>query len=45
MHFQWKDDKKAAISDYIILNDGSQLVIPQVLEIHHLLVKIFTNTR
>jgi dephospho-CoA kinase len=43
VRFQWKDEKKAAISDYIILNDGSQLVIPRVLEIHHLLVKISLN--
>jgi dephospho-CoA kinase len=39
MGFQWKDKKKAAISDYIILNDGSELVIPQVLKIHNLLLK------
>jgi dephospho-CoA kinase len=34
MHFQYGDEKKAAMSDYIILNDGSVLVIPQVLELH-----------
>jgi dephospho-CoA kinase len=38
MGFQWKDEKKAAMSDHIILNDGSELVIPQVLAIHNLLV-------
>jgi dephospho-CoA kinase len=38
MGFQWKDEKKTAMSDYIILNDGSELVIPQVLTIHNLLV-------
>ena len=40
MRFQWKDEKKASISDYVILNDGSELVITQVLKIHELLVKI-----
>jgi dephospho-CoA kinase len=39
MDFQWKDEKKAAISDYIILNDGSELIIPQVLKIHNLFLK------
>ena len=38
MNFQMADHEKAAISDFIILNDGSELVIPQVLRIHkHLL--------
>ena len=45
MGFQWKDEKKAAISDYIILNDGFELVIPQVLKIHNLLIKDSTNVR
>jgi len=40
MRFQWKDEKKAVMSDYIILNDGSELVIPQVLKIHNLLLQI-----
>jgi len=39
MRFQWKDEKKAAMSDYIILNNGFELVIPQVLKIHDLLSK------
>lgn len=39
MRFQWKNEKKAAKSDYIILNDGSELVIPQVLKIHDLLLQ------
>lgn len=37
MRYQWKDERKAALSDYVILNDGSELVIPQVLRIHDLL--------
>jgi dephospho-CoA kinase len=39
MRFQWKDERKAALSDYVILNDGSELVIPQVLKIHEQLLK------
>jgi dephospho-CoA kinase len=39
MQFQWKDEKKAAMSDFIILNDGSELVIPQVLRIHRKLLQ------
>ena len=39
MRFQWKDERKSALSDYVILNDGSELVIPQVLRIHDLLLK------
>lgn len=40
MMFQWDDEKKAAMSDYIILNDGSEMAIPQVLKIHDLLVNL-----
>lgn len=39
MRFQWRDERKAALSDYIILNDGSELVIPQVLKIHKQLMQ------
>jgi len=31
---QWEDEKKTALSDFVIINDGKQLVIPQVLNIH-----------
>jgi len=31
---QFPEEKKAALADYTIINDGSQLVIPQVLELH-----------
>jgi dephospho-CoA kinase len=43
MDFQWKDEKKTAISDFVILNDGSELVIPQVLKIHNLLQRNSKN--
>lgn len=36
---QWPDDKKEAAADHIIRNDGHQLLLPQVLHLHRLLVK------
>jgi dephospho-CoA kinase len=40
MQFQFEDSKKAAMSDYVILNDGSELIIPQILSIHKQLLQI-----
>jgi dephospho-CoA kinase len=40
---QWSDEKKIKHSDFIIANDETQLVIPQVLEIHAKLLKLSTN--
>lgn len=37
MKFQFPDKEKADLSDFVILNDGSTLVIPQVLVIHQTL--------
>lgn len=31
---QWPEQKKADMADYLINNDGAELVIPQVLKIH-----------
>jgi dephospho-CoA kinase len=31
---QFSEEKKTQLADYIIKNDGTQLVIPQVLELH-----------
>jgi dephospho-CoA kinase len=39
MNIQWKNEKKALLSDFVILNDGSEMVIPQVLRINDLLSK------
>lgn len=36
---QWKQEEKIERSDFIIHNDGKQLVLPQVLKIHHSLIK------
>lgn len=31
---QWPEERKVELADHIILNDGHQLLIPQVLELH-----------
>jgi dephospho-CoA kinase len=36
---QMPEDKKHELADYIVVNDGTQLVIPQVLHLH----KVFTS--
>ena len=40
MQFQIEDSKKADMSDYVIRNNGSELIIPQVLSIHRQLMQI-----
>ncbi len=37
MQFQLTDVEKASLSDFVILNDGHTLVIPQVIHIHQML--------
>ncbi len=37
MSNQWSDEKKAAASDFVIVNDEKKLVIPQILSVHHYL--------
>lgn len=34
---QWSDEQKITLSDFVIVNDGRQLVIPQVMEVHRVL--------
>lgn len=38
MEKQWEDDKKNELADFILYNDESRLVIPQVLQIHEALL-------
>ncbi len=40
MQFQLDDAEKSRLSDFVIQNDGSQLVIPQVLAIHYKLLEV-----
>ncbi len=37
--FQMPDEKKASLSDFVIVNDGKTAVIPQVLKIHQELLQ------
>jgi dephospho-CoA kinase len=34
MNNQWTQERKAKLADHIINNDGTQLIIPQVMELH-----------
>ncbi|MCB0755691.1 MAG: dephospho-CoA kinase, partial [Flavobacteriales bacterium] len=34
MNNQWTQERKAKLADHIINNDGTELLIPQVLELH-----------
>lgn len=37
---QWEDSKKETLSDFIIYNDGKQMLIPQVIQIHKKLMAL-----
>ena len=39
MRFQMKEEEKAALADFVILNDGIEMIIPQVLSIHEKLTE------
>lgn len=39
MDQQWPESKKTPYADFVILNDGSQMLIPQILRIHNQLTK------
>jgi dephospho-CoA kinase len=43
MQFQLDDEEKSRLSDFVIHNDGSEMVIPQVLSIHQQLSEIGTK--
>ncbi len=40
MNFQMEDEEKAGLADFVILNDGIEMIIPQVISIHEKLTKI-----
>ncbi|MEI6682025.1 MAG: dephospho-CoA kinase [Bacteroidota bacterium] len=44
MQFQMDDAEKSALAGFIIRNDGSELVIPQVLAIHRKLLDLTIKT-
>lgn len=35
---QWSDEKKVNLADFVVLNDETELVIPQVIKIHKILL-------
>lgn len=37
MSHQWAEEKKISLSDYVITNDNSSLVMPQILSVHNVL--------
>ncbi len=39
MDNQWPEDEKVRRADIVIHNDGKQLLLPQVMEVHHLLCR------
>ncbi len=39
MRNQWPDDKKVPLSRYVIIADDNKLVIPQVIDVYHQLIK------
>jgi dephospho-CoA kinase len=40
MRYQMDDEEKAALSDFVIRNDGSAMLLPQVLFIHEQLLQV-----
>jgi dephospho-CoA kinase len=44
MKHQWDQDKKMELSDFIIFNDEKQMVVPQVLKIHNVIMGIIPLT-
>ncbi len=40
MKNQWDDEKKLQLADYHIINDGTQLILPQIMRIHENLIRI-----
>lgn len=38
MNKQWPEEKKHALADFIVINDGKQMLIPQVIKIHKALI-------
>lgn len=44
MDKQWPEEKKAGMADFLIDNEGTQPLLPQVLEMHRQLVKLSNST-
>lgn len=40
---QMEDEQKLQLADFVIVNDGERLILPQVVDIHHQLVTVFES--
>jgi dephospho-CoA kinase len=40
IRFQWKNEEKAELADFVIMNDGTEMLLPQVLRLHEILKKL-----
>ncbi len=45
MKHQWSDKKKNALADFVINNDGNHFLIPQIVKIHHQILKTYEQIR
>ncbi len=43
MAMQMEDGRKMQLADFVIVNDGVRLILPQVVDIHHQLVAVFES--
>lgn len=41
---QWSEEERIQLADYIIFNDGKQMLIPQVLKLHEKFCNIYKKT-
>jgi dephospho-CoA kinase len=40
MDSQMSEEEKVKLADFVIINDESQLLIPQVMKLHHLFLSL-----
>lgn len=45
LRFQWDDEQKKKESDFVIDNDGTNPLLPQVLSIHEMLIKNYLSPK
>lgn len=39
MRHQWREEEQLKLADHVIINDGQQMLLPQVIELHNSLLK------
>jgi dephospho-CoA kinase len=39
MRHQWQEEEQRKLADHVIVNDGQQMLLPQVIELHNSLLK------